>query len=86
MDRRYYTPREVADLLRISPTTVMKMIHERRLFAVRVSERIYRIPIAAVARLQVGEEPSYSPVVDEADEIPPVGERVPGSDRQSVPA
>lgn len=86
MDRRYYTPREVGDLLRISPTTVMKMIHERRLFAVRVSERIYRIPIAAVVRLQVGEEPSYSPVVDEADEISPVGERVPGSDRQSVPA
>ena len=86
MDRRYYTPREVAGLLRISPTTVMKMIHERRLFAVRVSERIYRIPVAAVVRLQVGEEPSYSPVVDEADEISPVGERVHGSDRQSVPA
>ena len=86
MDRRYYTPREVGDLLRISPTTVMKMIHERRLFAVRVSERIYRIPIAAVARLQVGEEPSYSPVVDEAGELSPVGERVAGSDRQPVPA
>ena len=86
MDRRYYTPREVADLLRISPTTVMKMIHERRLFAVRVSERIYRIPVAAVVRLQVGEEPSYSAIVDEADEISPVGERIPGSDRQSVPA
>jgi len=62
---RYYTPREVAKRLRVSPTTVMRAIHEDRLFAVRVSERIYRIPVGALARFERG-EPEYIsvPAVD----------------------
>jgi excisionase family DNA binding protein len=52
---RFYTPREVADRLRVSPTTVMRAIHEDRLFAVRVSERVYRIPVGALARFEAGE-------------------------------
>jgi excisionase family DNA binding protein len=51
---RYFTPREVATMLRVSPTTVMRAIHEERLFAVRVSERVYRIPISALARFERG--------------------------------
>ena len=52
---RYYTPREVARRLRVSPTTVMRAIHEDRLFAVRVSERVFRIPVGALARFERGE-------------------------------
>lgn len=52
--RRFYTPREIAGLLGVSPTTVMKLIHEDRLAAVRVSERIYRIPITAFERFMSG--------------------------------
>lgn len=48
--RRFYSPQEVADLLGVSATTVMTRIHDGALPAVRVSERVYRIPIAAFER------------------------------------
>ncbi len=48
--RRFYTPQEVAGLLGVSATTVMTRIHEGALPAVRVSDRIYRIPVAAFER------------------------------------
>jgi excisionase family DNA binding protein len=62
---RYLTPREVATRLRVSPTTVMRAIHEERLFAVRVSERVYRIPVGALARFERGEPEHIAvPAVD----------------------
>jgi excisionase family DNA binding protein len=48
--KRFYTPQEVASLLGVSPTTVMSRIHEGALPAVRVSDRIYRIPVPAFER------------------------------------
>src|SRR6476660_9865627 len=45
--KRFYTPQEVAELLGVSSTTVMSRIHEGALPAVRVSDRIYRVPIPA---------------------------------------
>jgi len=62
---RYHTPREVARRLRVSPTTVMRAIHEGRLFAVRVSDRVYRIPVGALLRFERGDEPLVTvPAVD----------------------
>ena len=48
--KRFYSPQEVAVLLGVSPTTVMSRIHGGALPAVRVSERIYRIPVPAFER------------------------------------
>ena len=48
--RRFYTPQEVARLLGVSPTTVMSRIHDGALPAVRVSDRVYRIPVGAFER------------------------------------
>jgi excisionase family DNA binding protein len=48
--QRFYTPQEVAQLLGVSPTTVMSRIHDGALPAVRVSDRIYRVPIPAFER------------------------------------
>ncbi len=48
--RRFYTPSEVADLLGVSSTTVMARIHDGALPAVRVSDRVYRIPVPAFER------------------------------------
>ena len=53
MTRRFYTPQEVAELLGVSPTTVMTRIHAGALPAVRVSDRVFRIPIAAFERFVV---------------------------------
>ncbi len=47
---RFYSPQEVARLLGVSPTTVMTRIHDGALPAVRVSDRIYRIPLPAFER------------------------------------
>lgn len=75
MDRRFYTPREVSEILRVSPTTVMKLIHEHRLYAVQVSERIYRVPVAALARMQ---SQASAPAVSRrvVDRLTPLGEAV----------
>ena len=86
MDRRYYTPREVSDLLRVSPTTVMKMIHDHRLFAVHVSERIYRVPIGALKRLQEGEDHTYGPAEEWVESLAPLGESVDAEARRPVRA
>ena len=48
--KRFYTPQEAAELLGVSSTTIMSRIHDGALPAVRVSERIYRIPIPAFER------------------------------------
>jgi excisionase family DNA binding protein len=55
--KRFYTPAEVADILQVSSTTVMRWIHEDRLAAVRISERIYRISAPAFERFQAGTRP-----------------------------
>ena len=54
MEKRFYTPRQAAELLSVSPDTVLRLIQRGELPAVRVSERIYRIPIPAFERFQSG--------------------------------
>lgn len=56
MAKRYYTPAEVADELSVSASTVLRLIHHGRLPSVRVSERIYRIPVPAFERFRSGAE------------------------------
>ncbi len=58
-EKQFYSPAEVAHELGISSTTVLRLIHDGRLPALRVSERIYRIPTASFQRYKAGtlEEP-----------------------------
>lgn len=86
MDKRYYTPREVSELLRVSPTTVMKLIHDGRLYAVHVSERVYRIPVGAVARLQSPDANHLEPSITEVATIAPLGETIEAEDPRLVTA
>jgi excisionase family DNA binding protein len=46
LDRLYYTPREIAEILGISDDAVLDLIHRDELPALHVSARIIRIPIA----------------------------------------
>lgn len=52
--KRFYSPAEVARELGISSTTVLRLVHDGRLPALRVSERIYRIPAASFDRYEAG--------------------------------
>jgi excisionase family DNA binding protein len=57
MERLYYTPREVAEILRISDDAVLDLIHRDEIPALRVSARIIRIPVAGFDAWREGRRP-----------------------------
>jgi len=66
MDRsenRFMTPTEVAEALRVSNDTVLRLIASGELPALRVSPRILRIPTPAFAVFQSGLIPARRSVV-----------------------
>lgn len=58
-NKQFFSPAEIAQELGISSTTVLRLVHDGRLPALRISERIYRIPAASFERYKTGmlEEP-----------------------------
>jgi len=77
----FLTPNEIASELAVSTSTVLRLIHEQRLPAIRVSERIYRIPAAAFEKYKAGvlESLSSARVSAEVKKRPRIGagERLP---------
>ena len=63
MQRRYHTPREVAEILGISDDAVLDLINRGDLPGLRISPRITRIPIAAFDRWREGYRPRRRRVV-----------------------
>jgi excisionase family DNA binding protein len=57
MDRLYYTPKEVAEMLRISDDAVLDLIHRNEIPALRLSARIIRIPVAGFDAWREGRRP-----------------------------
>lgn len=51
LDKPFYSPAELARLASVHPSTILNYIHARRLDAVRLSERTYRIPLRAAMML-----------------------------------
>jgi len=51
---RWYTIKEVAERLRVSHDTVARMIAREELPAIRISDRIVRIPAPALHRFESG--------------------------------
>lgn len=73
--KRYYTPAEAAAILDVSSSTVLRMIADGRLFAVRVSPRVFRIPIPTFNRFVSGEKmPDFKVPVRHVDRLPERGE------------
>jgi len=53
--KAFYAPADVAELLGVSKQTVLNRIHDGQLAAVRVSPRVYRVPLGGLLRfLQPG--------------------------------
>ena len=52
--KQFISPADVAQELDVSTATVLRMIHAGALPAIRVSERIYRIPSASFEMYKAG--------------------------------
>lgn len=80
MEKRYLTPSEVASELRVSTDTVLRLIDRGDLPAIRVSERIYRIPVPAFERFKLGPVARRPVVYRDVGELPDfgAGEELPG--------
>ncbi len=46
--KSFYSPHEVAEMASLHPSTILNYIASGRLYAVKLSERTYRIPARAV--------------------------------------
>lgn len=46
--KAFYSPHEVAEIGGLSPSTILNYIRSGKLYAVKLSERTYRIPLGAV--------------------------------------
>ena len=80
MPGRYFTIKETAERLAISHDTVSRLIERGELPAIRVSERLYRIPAPALERYESGTSATVRRVVrkEVAEELPfGVGEKEP---------
>lgn len=51
-DRRFYTVRELADVLRVSDLTIRRWIHRGELKAIRVGPRNLRISASELERIE----------------------------------
>jgi excisionase family DNA binding protein len=74
-DKQFLSPNDIASELSVSASTVLRLIHEQRLPAIRVSERIYRIPVAAFEKYKAGklESPSPASLSPEVSKRPWIG-------------
>lgn len=51
LNQSFYSPAEVARLAGLHPSTILSYIHAGRLYAIKLSERTYRIPNRAVRKM-----------------------------------
>jgi len=74
-DKQFLSPDDIASELSVSASTVLRLIHEQRLPAIRVSERIYRISAAAFEKYKAGvlESPSPARVASGTKRRPRIG-------------
>jgi excisionase family DNA binding protein len=82
LNRPFYSPTEVARLAGLHPSTILGYIHAGRLYAVKLSERTYRIPNRAVRKMLAPETVRPPRIIDRPDEIVDLSE----ADREPEPA
>lgn len=68
LDKAFYSPKDVAQLAGVHPTTILNYIRDGKLSAVKLSERTYRIPLRSVLQLLDPESLASPTVVERPDE------------------
>ena len=51
LSKAFYSPTEVGELLGVTSDTVLNYIHDKKVFAIQLSQRTYRIPQRELARM-----------------------------------
>lgn len=64
----FYSPHEVAEIAGLHPSTILNYIASGKLYAVKLSERTYRIPARSMLQLLAPEELTPSVMTVETDE------------------
>ena len=75
-EKQFLSPADVARELSVSTATVLRLIHAGQMPAIRVSERIYRIPRASFEMFSAGTLPQpggLAPIKDVAGPVPALG-------------
>jgi excisionase family DNA binding protein len=67
LTKSFYSPHEVAAMASVHPSTILNYIATGRLYAVKLSERTYRIPARAVLGLLEPERIAASSLSVEPD-------------------
>lgn len=67
LEKPFYSPAEVANLAGLHSSTILNYIRDGKLYAVKLSERTYRIPLRSVLKLLDPESVSPPTVVERAD-------------------
>ena len=67
LTKSFYSPHEVAAMAAVHPSTILNYIASGRLYAVKLSERTYRIPARAVIGLLEPESLTVSSMRIEPD-------------------
>ena len=65
--KSFYSPHEVAAMASVHPSTILNYIAAGRLYAIKLSERTYRIPVRAVIGLLEPERLTPSSITVEPD-------------------
>jgi excisionase family DNA binding protein len=68
LDKAFYAPKEVAELVGVHPTTILNYIRDGKLYAVKLSERTYRIPLRSVLKLLDPESARPPTFIERPDE------------------
>lgn len=68
LDKAFYAPKEVAELAGVHPATILNYVRDGRLYAVKLSERTYRIPLRSVLKLLDPESVAPPTVIERPDE------------------
>jgi excisionase family DNA binding protein len=64
----FYTPDELARILRVHVSTIREWVRSDRLFAYRISERVIRIPLGSVMELLGESQPVTRRTLTPAEE------------------
>ena len=79
LDKAFYSPAEVANLAGLHSSTILNYIRGGKLYAVKLSERTYRIPVRSVLKLldpesvfppTMTEQPNADVKISDADREP----------------